>query len=72
MKLWLKKIWGWKNNLKKLSTNKVDEHILSGYSRSTIKTCDGIKNKYDVYRGEDFIKKLWKSLKEHTLKIIKI
>ena len=48
----IKRTDGWKNNFEELSTTKVDEHISSGYSMSTIWTFDGIENKYDVYRGE--------------------
>ena len=31
---------------------------------------NGIENKHDVYRGEDFIKSFCKSLREHNMKII--
>ena len=53
----IKRIDGCKNNSEKLSTTKVDEHIPCGYSTSTIWTFDDVENKYDVYRGEDCIKK---------------
>ena len=37
---------------------------------STILPYDGTKRKYDVYRDEDYIKKFFKSLKEHAIEII--
>ena len=58
---------GCKNNFGKSSTIKVDEHIPCGYSMSTIRTCDGIENKCDVYRCED-CKIIF--LREHAMKII--
>ena len=37
---------------------------------STIFPFKSIKNKHDVYRGKDFVKKIGKSLREHLMKII--
>ena len=34
----------------------------------TIWTFDGIENKHDVYRGEDSMKKFFKSLREYARK----
>ena len=68
----IKRIDGCKNNVEKLSTIKLGEHIPCGYSMSTIKTFDSIENKYDVYRGEDCMKVILfcESLREHVMKII--
>ena len=46
---------GCKNNFEKLSAVKLTDHISCawGYLMSTIWTSDGIKNKHDVYRGEN-------------------
>ena len=45
----IKRIDECKHNLEKLSTTKIGEHI----SMSLIWAFDGIKNKHNVYRGED-------------------
>ena len=55
--LWLKKTDGCKNDPDNASTTKVDEHILCGYSISTIWTFDGIQN--NVMYTE--VKTAWKS-----------
>ena len=44
---------GCKNNLEKLSTVKVGNYMLSGLSMSTISSFKDIKDKHDVYGGED-------------------
>ena len=51
-----KKMNGCKNNPEKSST-KVSEHIPSGFSMSTICSFKDIKNKHDVYRGKEYMKK---------------
>ena len=51
-----------KNNPEKSSTTKVGEHVPCGYSMST--------NKHAVNRGKDCIKKSYKSLREHKMKIM--
>ena len=53
----IKRVYGCKDNFGKSSTRKVGEHILCGYSPSTIWKLDGIENKYDVYRGKVACKK---------------
>ena len=58
------------NNLKKLSTGKVGEHIPCGYSKSTIWGFDHIENKHTLYRGKDCMKKFCDSLREHAKNII--
>ena len=47
-----------KNNSEKSSTTKVGENIPCGYSMSTIWTLDSIENKHEIYRGEDYMKKV--------------
>ena len=61
---------GCKNNLEKLSTTRLSEHIPSGFSMPTISSFKSIENKHDVYRGKDCIKKFCKFLREHAMKII--
>ena len=51
-------------------TTKVSEHIPSGISVSNISSFRKPENKYDVYRGKDFMKKFCESLREHAMKII--
>ena len=58
------------NNPKKSSTTKVGEHNLRGYSMFMVWMFDGVKNKHDVYQGEDSMKKFCLSLKEHAMEII--
>ena len=65
----IKRIDGFKNNFGKSSTTKVGEHIPCGYSMSTIWTFDGIVNKHDVHRGEDFMKTFCESLREYAMKV---
>ena len=67
LNLWLK-LDECKNNPENSSKTKVGEHIPCGYSIST--TFAGVENKHEAYRGEDSMKTLCKSLKEHTVKII--
>ena len=38
----------------------------------TIWAFDGMKSKYHVYRGIDYMKKFCESLKEHAIKIINL
>ena len=59
-----------KNNPENSSTTKVGEHVPCGYSMSTIWAFDGIWNKHVVNRGKDCIKKFYKSLREHKMKIM--
>ena len=58
----IEKINECKNNPEKSSTTKVSEHILSGFSVSTISSFKAI--------GEDCMKKIRESLREHRIKII--
>ena len=66
LKCLIEKIDGCKNN----SEIKVSEHILSGFSMSTISSFKTIEYKHDVYRGKDCMKKFCESLREHSIKMI--
>ena len=66
----INKIDARKNNPKKLSVTKVGEHILSGYSMSTILEFDGMKNKQDVCKSKGCVKKFFKSLTQRAVEII--
>ena len=59
-----------KNNTENLSTTKVGEHILSGFSMSIILWFKSIKNKHAVYRGRDCMVIFCESLREQAIKII--
>ena len=61
---------GCKNNPENSSTKILDEHISSGVLVSTILSFKSSKNKHDVYRGKDCMKKFRKSLREHPVKTI--
>ena len=60
-----------KNNPENSSITKVNEHIPSGFSMSTISSFRSIENKHDIYRGKDWMKKFSESLREHAMKIKK-
>ena len=60
----IEKIDGCKNNPKNSSATKVDEHIPSSFSISTIWFFKSIENKHDVYGCKDFNKKFRESLRE--------
>ena len=66
----IEKIDECKNNPENLSTTKVSEHTLSGFSMSTISSFRSIENKHDVCRGKDCMKKFCEFLREHAMKII--
>ena len=53
----------------KSHTPKAEKRIPCEYSISTICTFGGIENKHNVCRGEDYIKKFSKSLREHAMEI---
>ena len=55
-----------KTNPEKSSTKKIDEHVPCVYSMSATWTFDGIKNKHDIHRGENWKEGEW----EHAIKII--
>ena len=58
-----------KNNSGNSSTEKVGEHILSGFSMSTVSSFKRIENKDDVYRVKDCMKRFFKSLREQAKEI---
>ena len=66
----IEKIGGRQNNDENLSTTKVSEHTPSDFSLSATSSFKTIKNKHDVYRGKDCMKKFCEFLREHEIKII--
>ena len=60
-----------KNNPEKLYTKKKAKHEPSGWAIFTKGSFDAAEHKLDYYRGRDYIEKLCKKLKEHTMKTIK-
>ena len=71
----IEKIDGCRNNPESSPTTKVSDHILSGFSMSTIssfrsKKKKNKKKKHDVYRGKDCIKKFCEFLRKYIVKII--
>ena len=66
----IQKINGGKSNPTKSSTAKLGEHTSSGFSMSTILLFKDIKNKHEVYRGKDYMKKFCECLKKHAKRII--
>ena len=66
----IKKIDGRKNNPENSFTTKLSEHILSGFSMSSISSFRSIETEHDVYRDKDCMKKFCEFLREHALKII--
>ena len=61
---------GCKSNPEKSSRTKADEHIAPRFPMSTILSLRDIKNKHNVYRGGDCIKKFCECLKKHARRII--
>ena len=57
------------NNLEKWLKVKVNEHTVCVYSLFTHCSFDSNKNKHDYCRGKGCIKKFYKDLKEHVMKI---
>ena len=66
----IEKIDRGKNSPENSFITKVSEHILSGFSMSTISSFRSIENKHDVYRSKDCMKTFCEHLREHTIKII--
>ena len=58
------------NNSNESSITKTNKHIPSGYSIFTSCSFDESKTKLNYYRGDDYMKKFCKDLREHTIKII--
>ena len=59
-----------RNNPRKSSTIKINEHTPSGYSLFTHFLFDLKKIKLDCCRGKDCMKRFCKDLKQHPTKII--
>ena len=53
-----------------LLIKKVDKHIPSSFSVSTVSSFKNIENKHDVYRGKDCMKKFCEFLREHAMEKI--
>ena len=70
LKCLIETIDGCKKNPENSSTTKVDEHIISGFSMSSISSLKIIENRHDVYRSKDCMRKFCESLREHSMKII--
>ena len=65
-----KKIDTCQNNPDLSSTTTINQHIPSGYSIYTNCSFDKSNNKLSYYRGEDYMKRFCKDLKDHATKII--
>ena len=57
-------------NNPKSSTTKINKHTTPGYSLFTHCSFDTTKNKFDFYKGENFMKNFCLDLREHATKII--
>ena len=66
----LEKISTCYSNPEESSTTEIDKHTPSGYSLFTHCSFDKTKNKLDCYRGDDWMEKICKDLREHATKII--
>ena len=69
LKEFIEKTDGCKNNPENSFTTKICKHIPSGYSMSTILSFKSMKNKHDVHRGKDCMKKFCEFLRERVRKI---
>ena len=58
------------NNSEKSSTTKINKHAPSGYSFLAHCSFDTTKNKFDYYRGKNYMKIFCLCLREHATKII--
>ena len=59
-----------KNNSENLSTKIVSEHIPSGFSMSTISSCQSIESKHDVYWCKDCMIKSYELFRKQSIKMI--
>ena len=59
-----------KNNHEKPYTEKKIKNTPSGYLLFTNCSFDAAINELDCYRGEDFVEKFCKDLRNHAMKII--
>ena len=69
LKEFIEKTDGCKNNPENSFRTKLCKHIPSGYSMSTILSFKSMKNKHDVHRGKDCMKKFCEFLRERVRKI---
>ena len=65
----IRKIYGRANNPEKYLIMKIGEHIPCGNLMSKSWGSDHIKDKYNLYRREDCMKKFCESLREHAKSI---
>ena len=61
---------GCKNNHEKSSTTRGGEHILSGFSMTTVLSFKDIKNEHHAYLDKNCMKRFFKSIREHAMKIV--
>ena len=66
----LEKMSTCQNNPNKSSTTKINKDTPSGYSIFPSCSFDESKNKINYYRGNDFMKKFCKDLREHAMELI--
>ena len=66
----LEKISTCYKNFEESSTTEINKQAPSGYSLFTYCSFDKTKNKLDYYRGDNYMKKFCKDLREHATKII--
>ena len=66
----IENIDGCKNNPENSSTTKVSEHIQSGLLMSTVLSFTSKENKHDGCRHKDWMKKFYKSFREHVMEVI--
>ena len=64
----IEKIAGCKNNPENVSTKKVSQHIPSGFSMPAILSFRSIENKNNVYRSNDYMKKVCAFLRKYARK----
>ena len=66
----IEKIDGCKNNFENSSATKINEYFPSSFSKSIISAFRSIKDKYNVHRGNDCMKKICEFSRGHAIKII--
>ena len=72
LKCVIEEIHGYKSNPENSSTTKVNEHIPSGFPKTTISSFRSIKNRHDVYRDKNCMKTFCEFLRKHAMKIINL
>ena len=61
---------GCKKNHEKSYTTRGGEHILSGFSMTTVLSFKDIKNEHYAYLDKNCMKRFFKSIREHAMKIV--